>query len=126
MPAPQAAMMKQLARLDFAQKGITVPVGWKQPQGKAGEQYVKAFHPSELSHVPLPSPPALFRAATPNKYHVDAQKELSNNFGKFIDETCEAICHAWEAWQKAATPVGVIVNGPVAAGGNVVGPPWLP
>ena len=44
----------------------------------------------------------------------------------FIDKISAAICSAWSAWQSTAVMVGVLINGPVAVGGQVVGPPWTP
>jgi len=39
---------------------------------------------------------------------------------------CSAICSAWSTWQSAATMVGVVIAGPVATAGQIVGPPWTP
>ena len=45
---------------------------------------------------------------------------------KFLDGISEAICFAWATWQASATMVGVIINGPTAVGGQIVGPPLTP
>jgi hypothetical protein len=45
---------------------------------------------------------------------------------KFLDGISEAICSAWATWQASASMVGVIINGPIAVGGQVVGPPLAP
>jgi len=50
----------------------------------------------------------------------------SVNHDKFLDEISSAICSAWAAWQAAATMVGIVISGPVATGGQVVGPPLTP
>ena len=76
MPAPQAAMMKQLAKTKY---------------GSAKSRGAQS---------------------------VDAEK--------FLDGISEAICSAWATWQTAATMVGVIINGPTAVGGHIVGPPLAP
>jgi hypothetical protein len=76
MPAPQASMMKQLAKLKY---------GSAQNRGPQS---------------------------------VDAEK--------FLDGISEAICSAWATWQASASMVGVVINGPVAAGGQIVGPPLTP
>jgi hypothetical protein len=76
MPAPQAAMMQQLAKVKY--------------------RSVKG------------------RGAPP----LDAEK--------FLDGISEAICSAWATWQASATLVGVIINGPIASGGHIVGPPLMP
>jgi hypothetical protein len=46
--------------------------------------------------------------------------------GKFIDDTCSAICSAWSQWQTAATMPGVVITAVSAMGGQIVGPPWTP
>jgi hypothetical protein len=124
MPAPQASAMQQLARLKFTSFSLKVPTNWSQPQGKAGEQYDKAFKPNEKASSP--GMPPLFQPASLNKYHTDTQKKLISNFGDFIDNTCSAICSAWSQWQTAATMVGVLINAVTATGGQIVGPPWTP
>jgi hypothetical protein len=44
----------------------------------------------------------------------------------FIDQISGAIHSAWATWQSSAVLVGVMINGPSATGGSVVGPPWAP
>jgi len=51
---------------------------------------------------------------------------MSDKLAKFIEGICGAICSAWSQWQSAATLVGVIINGPTASIGQVVGPPLTP
>lgn len=124
MPAPQAAMMKELAKLKFKGHAIKLATNWKQPMGAAASQYNQAFKPTEF--VGMVSPLALFVPSSMNKYHTDTVNEISSNFAKYIDGICEAICSAWSQWQSTATLVGVVVNAITAAGGQVVGPPLFP
>lgn len=124
MPAPQASMMQQLARQKFTSFGITVPVGWRDPSGKAAEHYSKAFKDSEKSTAP--GAPPLFQAASLNKYHTDTQKMLIAKFGSFIDGMCSALCSAWSTWQSSATMAGVVITGPVVSVGQLIGPPLMP
>jgi hypothetical protein len=125
MPAPQATMMSQLARAKFMSFGLTVPDKWRAPSGDPDEQHYRdAFKPEEKTTAP--AVPPLFRAASGNKYHTDAQKMHCAKIGKFIDDTCGAICTAWSTWQTSATMVGVVINAVTAAGGQIVGPPWTP
>lgn len=125
MPAPQASMMQQLARLKFTSFQLKVPQNWQQPSGDPdAKHYGDAFQPSEKTTAP--GAPPLFMPASMNKYHTDAQKMHIDKVGKFIDGICSAICSAWGKWQQAATLVGVIVAGPTASGGQVVGIPWTP
>ena len=125
MPAPQAQMMSQLARAKFMSFGLTVPERWREPSGDPDAQhYSDAFSPEEKSTVP--AAPPLFRAASANKYHTDAQKMHCAKIGKFIDDTCKAICSAWGQWQSTAAMTGIIINAVTATGGQIVGPPWTP
>lgn len=124
MPAPQAAMMKNLAKLAFKAHAIKLPMDWKQPQGEEGKQYSKAFKQSELFAPPDPS--KLFLPASTNKYHVDTVKQMSDKFEKYIDGICDAICSAWSNMHSAATLVGVIVNAVTASGGSLIAIPMTP
>lgn len=124
MPAPQASMMKQLARLKLTSFNIKVPQGWRDPSGAAGDHYSKAFKPEEK--MTQPGMPMLVQPASLNKYHTDTQKMHVAKLGAFIDATCDAICSAWSQWQSVATLTGVAINGFTASLGQVVGPPLQP
>lgn len=125
MPAPQAAMMKQLARLKFTSFNLKVPTNWQDPSGDpAAKHYSDAFKPEEKTSSP--GMPPLVQPASLNKYHTDIQKMHIAKIGAFIDGTCDAICSAWSQWQSTATLVGVVIAGPVASVGQVVGPPLTP
>ena len=120
MPAPQASMMKQLARLKFTSFALKAGHAKTDVNG----HYNKGFKSDELG-VP-PGMPPLFQPTNPNKYSVDTQKMHIDKIGSFIDGICTAICDAWGQWQSAATMVGVVIAGPVATVGQVVGIPLMP
>lgn len=125
MPAPQAAMMKNLAKVAFKAKAIKLPVDWQQPSGDpAGKQYPDAFKPSER-FVP-PDPSKLFVPASSNKYHVDTVKQVSDKFEKYIDGICDAIAQGWSTYHSTVCLTTVNVMGPTAMGGMLVGPPLTP
>ncbi|HMU40238.1 MAG TPA: hypothetical protein PKE31_14615 [Pseudomonadota bacterium] len=124
MPAPQASVMQNLAKAKFISFATKLPTNWKQPQGEAGKQYVRAFKTTELVGIP-PAPP-MFVPATINKYHTDTAKKIGDQFATYIDGICSAICSAWSQWQSIATLTGVMVNAVTASVGQVVGPPWMP
>lgn len=126
MPAPQASMMQMLAKTLFSANAIKVPANWQQPMGKPGDQYGKSFKMTEKMVPPDTMVPPLFQPASLNKYHVDTQKKLNQEYGSFIDGICSAICSAWSQWQSTATMSGIIVNAVTAMGGVLVGPPWTP
>ena len=117
--------MQQLARLKFTSFNLKVPQNWKNPTGDPDAQhYSDAFKPEEKSSAP--GMPPLFQPATLNKYHTDTQKMHIAKVGKFIDGTCSAICSAWSQWQSMSTMVGVVIAGPTASVGQIVGPPLTP
>jgi hypothetical protein len=116
--------VQQLARLKFTSFNLKVPSNWRDPAGDAGDHYGRAFKPDEKASSP--GMPPLFQPASLNKYHTDTQKMHIGKIGGFIDGMCSAICSAWSQWQTAATLVGVVIAGPVATGGQIVGPPWTP
>ena len=125
MPAPQASAMQQLARLKFTSFNLKVPKDWRDPSGgDAGDHYSRAFKPDEKASTP--GMPPLLQPASLNKYHTDTQKMHVAKVGKFIDDTCSAICSAWSQWQSMATMVGVVITAITASVGQVVGPPWTP
>jgi len=125
MPAPQSSVLKQLAKSLFRSKGIKMPVNWQQPTGDPNaKQYSDAFKPEERAVAP--NPMKLFVPASVNKYHVAAVNKTSDELEEFIDGICDAICSAWSQWQTASTLVGVVINGPTASVGQLVGPPMFP
>jgi hypothetical protein len=124
MPAPQASAFQQLARLKFSSFNLKVPSNWKDPAGDAGDHYNRAFKPDEKASSP--GMPPLFQPASLNKYHTDTQKMHIGKIGGFIDGISSAICSAWSQWQSMATLVGVVIAGPTASAGQIVGPPWTP
>jgi hypothetical protein len=119
--------MKQAARVKFAGNGLKVPDQWTQPSGDpAGKHYNDAFPAAQKATTPDPTAPPLFTPHSLNKYHTDVQKKMTEIVGGFLDGICDAICSAWSTWQSAASMVGVLINGPVATLGQVVGPPLTP
>jgi hypothetical protein len=124
MPAPQAAAMKNFARLKFTSFNLKVPTNWRDPSGDAGQQYQDAFKPGEKGTSP--GMPPLVQPATLNKYHTDTQKMHIAKIGSYLDGITSAICSAWGNWQSVATMAGVIIAGPVATLGQVIGPPLTP
>ncbi len=123
MPAPQKSQLAEMAKLNFKAKAIGLPVKWKTP---TGEQYAKAFAMSEL--VNPPDAASVFLAKSPNKYHVETQKEIGKGFADFIEKICGALCDAIDKWMKLTSIAGMVITGPVGvvAPGNVVGPPLMP
>jgi hypothetical protein len=125
MPAPQASAMQQLARLKFTSFNLKVPQNWQSPTGDPdAKHYSDAFKPSEKTTAP--GAPPLVQPSSMNKYHTDTQKMHIDKIGKFIDGICSAICSAWSTWQSSSTLVGVVIMGPTASVGQIVGPPWTP
>lgn len=124
MPAPQASMMKQLARLKFSGNGLKVPDQWSGPPDQG--MYNNSFKADEKGTSPDPTAPPLFLPHSLNKYHTDTQKRLTKDIGGYMDGVIDAICSAWGQWQTAASMVGVIINAVTASVGQVIGPPLTP
>lgn len=125
MPAPQASLMKQLARATFQSFAIQVPARWQNPTGQTeASHYSNTFEPAEKTTAA--GQPSLVGPSTANKYHTDAQKMHVAKLGKYIDGVCSAICDAMGKWQQAASMAGIVISGPVASGGMLVGPPLQP
>ncbi|MBA3455723.1 MAG: hypothetical protein H0T42_21690 [Deltaproteobacteria bacterium] len=124
MPAPQADAMKNFARLKFMSFNLKVPTNWRNPQGDAGAMYDGAFKDNEKTSTP--GSPPLFQPASLNKYDTDVQKMQIATVGGFIDSISSAICDAWGKWQNLATMAGVVIIGPVATMGQLIGPPLTP
>lgn len=119
MPAPQAAMLSNLAKLAFKAKDIKLPTNWEEQ----GDQYPDAFEPGERS-VP-PSPPMnLFREETLNKYHVDTAKTIGEDYAAYIDGICDAICNAISLWMVQAQfkDIKIFAVSAIGTPGCVTGP----
>lgn len=123
MPAPDKGMMTELAKVYFNSSAISLPVEWSQPN----DQYDDAFGDAEKNVAPN-APTNLFGQASTNKYHVDAAKAVGDQFAKYIEGICGAICDGIDNWMKMATIAGPIISGPVGTmtPGNVIGPPLGP
>ena len=125
MPAPQASMMQQLARVKFISFGLKLPDQWSEPSGDPGAAHYAKDYVSSPG-VPTPLPPNLFLPANAKKDSCETANKISDVIGKYMDGVISAIFSAWSQWQSAATLVGVVIMGPVATVGQVVGPPLTP
>jgi len=95
--------LKIIAQGWFISKMKKIPVDWKQPQDKtAKDHFNKSFTMSELIGGGPPLPRPYFFNATPNKYHADAAKEISDNVKKFVDEAIDKIVQAVDLWRVQA------------------------
>ena len=102
---------------------MTVPTNWQDPSGDpAANQYGNAFKASEK--MTAPGSPPLFMPASMNKYHTDTQKMHIAKIGSFIDDDVLGdLLGVEQLAVERATMAGIMINGPVAAGGTLVGPP---
>jgi len=121
MSWPPKDLFIQLAKLNFCSKSITLPMDWKQP----GDHYPKAFQPGEDA-VPPNIPLNLFREESLNQYHVGSAHDIGKQFETYIEGICGAIHGAVDQWRQSATIAGVMIFGPVATVGKVLGPPLTP
>lgn len=114
MPAPNAALMKQMARMFFIARFVRLPTDWKGPPD--AKHFQQSVSPSQLI-VPPNSPMNLFREASLYELHVDAAGKIGKEYGSFIDGTCDAICNAIQMWMLMAS-----INARVMAI-TAIGPP---
>jgi hypothetical protein len=91
----------------------------------AKKMFDLAFSDQEKA-VPPNQPLNLFRESTLNKYHVDTAGDIGKMFEKYIEGICAAIWSAVDIWTSTATIQGVMIFGPTASVGAVVGPPLTP
>lgn len=73
--------------------------------------------------TPMSFPPALFRAASNDKVDCDHQRDMHNELDKFFDGITQALIFALNMWKQQAKFSEVVINGPIATGRKVVGPP---
>jgi hypothetical protein len=123
MPAPQPEALGLSAKMNFAARGIALPMQWKS----MGPLYPDAFGPPERA-TPATPPGNLFHEPTANKYHTDAARILGRKFETYIDGICSAIAMAIRKWMQSASVASVTLNGTIGtvAPGAVVGPPLKP
>ena len=72
---------------------------------------------------PLPCPPALFRHASNHPKDIEHQKAMSDSYSTFIEQLLKAIADAHDQWRAMVSINGVLINGPTASLGQLVGPP---
>lgn len=101
MPAPKPRVMQEIARAQFRSFAVRI----------SGESLATL----------IPS-----RRATPPAANTGPEEALLRQCEEFIDGICEAICSAWDQWQRQAALVGVMIEGAVASGGRVLSPRWEP
>ncbi|MFA6147123.1 MAG: hypothetical protein WC899_02810 [bacterium] len=121
MPWPPKDLLVQLAKLNFCSKSIKLPMNWQEP----GDHYPQGFQAGEAA-VPPNVPLNLFREESLNKYHVGSSKDIGKLFETYIEGICGAVHGAVDQWRQMAVISGVIIVGPVASVGMVVGPPLTP
>jgi hypothetical protein len=94
--------MNPLADLIFVAQMKKLPVDWKQPQGDpdAGHYSQHAFKPDEKAAVPEPM--CYFWAASVNKYHVDAAKDVGKIFKDFVHTALDNTKTAVDMWRLQA------------------------
>src|SRR5579875_467181 len=124
MPAPQASLMAQTAKMLFQSKAIKIPSSWDSALEDKFNQKLDQFKPS------VPRPTNLFQSPSMSKIALDACNTVSEKFEKFIDDICKAICSAWSNWHSSTKFVGVVINagvgilppGGMIGGGQMAGP----
>lgn len=95
--------LKIIAQGWFVTKMKKLPVDWKQPNSSPGkEHFNKGFKTAELTGGGPPAPRPYFFNATPNKYHADAAKDISDLVKAFVDEAIDKIVQSIDLWRVQA------------------------
>lgn len=79
-----------------------------------------------MDRMPAPQASMMKQLAKVKYESAKSRGAQSVDAEKFLDGIIEAICSAWATWQTTASMVGVVINGPTAVGGHIVGPPLAP
>ena len=108
MPALNKQIMVQLAKQRFAT--LT-----SQPA-------VRKTAPTVGRALPLTPTPSLTRSSIT----LGAARVANVDLSTTIEPICHAICQAHEVWRPQASVVDVVINGPVASLGKIVGPDLAP
>jgi hypothetical protein len=95
--------LKMIAQGWFVSKNKTIPFDWKQPTASPDrEHFTKAFTMAELVGGGPPAPRPYFFNATPNKYHADAAKAVSEKVKTFVDTAIDKIVQSVDLWRVQA------------------------
>ncbi|MEO8595654.1 MAG: hypothetical protein ABI759_20210 [Candidatus Solibacter sp.] len=94
-----------------------------QPPPPLGKPVIGAQRAGSVAANPLPFPPALFKAGQNNKDNVDYQKGMSDLYNGLFDALLDAIASGFNQYKATAGLVDVQINGPIATGGRLQGPP---
>ena len=79
-----------------------------------------------MDRMPAPSALVMRQFAKGKLGSAKSNAAPSIDAEKFLDAISDAICSAWATWQSTATLGGVLINGPTAMGGQIIGPPMTP
>ncbi|MDP6943300.1 MAG: hypothetical protein QF464_04050 [Myxococcota bacterium] len=100
---PSLSPITILGDLSFIGQGKKIPVDWSQPQDTdcdGNTQYNAATSDSEKMGVPTPM--CYFFAASTNKYHTEAAKEIGGQFKDFVHEAIDKTKMAVDMWRLQA------------------------
>lgn len=125
-------LAKEAAKMKFRGFNLTLPSGpQRQPLFTLSGQMVQQTQPVKpvigghrapfVNATPIPN--ALFKAASSTKDDVDYQKSMHELYNGLFDSLLDAIEFGLNAWRSAAGLVEVRINGPIATGGRLQGPP---
>jgi hypothetical protein len=127
---PEPKDMALRCKKAFAARRIKLPDHWPDffPTGGLPQrQFVKAI-PTADHGVPLPEMghDLLFDYYLPIKLHANQVRVMSRSYADFFDGISQAICSAWNTWQKTAVMMGVTYTAGMALGGSLQGAPLTP
>jgi len=120
---------KQSAKLRFQSFKITLPA---MAAGSSAAAMRPGMSPPPsaafgsrpaAAAVPMPFPPALFRAASNSKADVDRQRSMHDTYNALFDGVIDAIEFGFNLYRLTAGLADVMINGPIAIGGRLQGQP---
>jgi hypothetical protein len=116
MPAPQAAVLNAVAIAKFQSFQIQLPATLQSPTILSAQLRTKM---GSLS-------PELFRTASKSEQDISKQRQMNEQYSRLFQGITAGIASAWQTFHSSAMLQGVIISGPVAIGGIIVGPPLQP
>ena len=114
-----------MVRNRFRQFNIKLPAAQGTGAGGAVRSMTLQQSPRSFSQQTaqaLPFPPALFRAVSSSPADVANQRAMHELYDSMFQQLIQAIEFGFNLYRQSAALVDVVINGPVALGGRLVGP----
>ena len=125
MPGLNTQLTLATARARFCSFQLRLPtvVGARGPQPNIASAGVRLGGPTlnRGAARPMSCPPAMFLPASNDARDIELQRVSSDAMDSYLSRMCDAIGQAHTSWRQRAMLVNVVINGPQASGGSLVG-----